>query len=256
MNSQMEPNETINYRDAPLFRCAALLEYQMDRFVLWFLGEKSSLHCTPETKGDLQTFPHLIRKDVLEALLPSSTPRAARQALHQIRLLLENLSIDLELFSVTGPMPKAPDEDDALNDFLAEYRQVIKNDFDPAVPYGESLGEIILHLDQWLGTPHIFLSIRILLTLIEQMRSLLRQQLEQLPEGAATPSDPFEARMAKLRKIQREARKAEEPPPPTCPACGRPMILRTAKSGPSVGRKFWGCSGYPACKAILEIGKD
>ena len=33
---------------------------------------------------------------------------------------------------------------------------------------------------------------------------------------------------------------------PTCPACGEKMVMCTADSG-----DFWGCSGYPTCKATL-----
>lgn len=32
-----------------------------------------------------------------------------------------------------------------------------------------------------------------------------------------------------------------------CPRCEREMVLRTAKRGPGVGGKFWGCSSYPRC---------
>ena len=35
-----------------------------------------------------------------------------------------------------------------------------------------------------------------------------------------------------------------------CPKCGRPMVLRTAKNGDNQGNQFWGCSGYPKCRAI------
>ncbi len=34
----------------------------------------------------------------------------------------------------------------------------------------------------------------------------------------------------------------------TCPKCASPLVLRTAKSGPSVGTKFYGCSSYPKCR--------
>lgn len=39
---------------------------------------------------------------------------------------------------------------------------------------------------------------------------------------------------------------------PDCPQCGRPMVRRTAKTGKAAGRSFWGCSGYPDCKAIVN----
>jgi restriction system protein len=34
-----------------------------------------------------------------------------------------------------------------------------------------------------------------------------------------------------------------------CPFCGAAMVLRTAKKGPNVGEKFWGCSAFPKCRA-------
>lgn len=37
-----------------------------------------------------------------------------------------------------------------------------------------------------------------------------------------------------------------------CPQCGKEMILREAKRGGRKGQKFWGCSGYPDCKAIIQ----
>lgn len=36
-----------------------------------------------------------------------------------------------------------------------------------------------------------------------------------------------------------------------CPNCGNELVLRTARSGPNKGNKFWGCSSYPKCKTIV-----
>lgn len=38
-----------------------------------------------------------------------------------------------------------------------------------------------------------------------------------------------------------------------CPKCEREMIQRTTKHGPNLGRKFWGCSGYPRCRFMLPV---
>lgn len=43
---------------------------------------------------------------------------------------------------------------------------------------------------------------------------------------------------------------------PTCPKCGSRMVLRTAKSGPNQGEKFWGCSNFPKCRGILKYGES
>lgn len=31
------------------------------------------------------------------------------------------------------------------------------------------------------------------------------------------------------------------------------MALRTAKKGKSTGKQFWGCTGYPECKGLVDI---
>ncbi|WP_372845631.1 hypothetical protein [Pontiella sp.] len=31
------------------------------------------------------------------------------------------------------------------------------------------------------------------------------------------------------------------------------MVLRTAKAGKNAGHQFWGCSGYPDCKGVIEV---
>ena len=46
----------------------------------------------------------------------------------------------------------------------------------------------------------------------------------------------------------------EEGHPPKCPKCGRPMVLRMATKYTGMGAQFWGCSGYPACKAAVAVG--
>ncbi len=38
--------------------------------------------------------------------------------------------------------------------------------------------------------------------------------------------------------------------PPACPTCGDVIVLRKAKSGPSIGAEFWGCSRYPKCRGM------
>lgn len=50
---------------------------------------------------------------------------------------------------------------------------------------------------------------------------------------------------------------ATAPPPtaamPECPKCGRPMVERIARKGPSTGKTFWGCPGFPACRGTRPV---
>lgn len=39
-----------------------------------------------------------------------------------------------------------------------------------------------------------------------------------------------------------------------CPTCGSAMVKRMARTGPRRGRKFYGCSRYPACRGTRSIG--
>jgi len=37
-----------------------------------------------------------------------------------------------------------------------------------------------------------------------------------------------------------------------CPKCGKEMVLRTAKTGVNAGNQFWGCSGFPKCRNVVN----
>ncbi|QDU72632.1 restriction endonuclease [Mucisphaera calidilacus] len=41
---------------------------------------------------------------------------------------------------------------------------------------------------------------------------------------------------------------------PRCPKCGKPMVQRVAQRGANAGQAFWGCSGYPSCRATRRVG--
>lgn len=40
-----------------------------------------------------------------------------------------------------------------------------------------------------------------------------------------------------------------------CPKCGAPMVKRTALKGPRAGKPFYGCSNYPNCRSIVNLGE-
>ena len=77
---------------------------------------------------------------------------------------------------------------------------------------------------------------------------------EQFVEGGG-----YSESLAAARLVERERRRHDQADPsdpsdhiPTCPQCGKPMVLRTAKSGRNAGQQFWGCSGYPQCKGAVN----
>lgn len=39
-----------------------------------------------------------------------------------------------------------------------------------------------------------------------------------------------------------------------CPQCGSDMVKRTARKGGNAGGEFWGCSKFPACRGVRQLG--
>ena len=48
---------------------------------------------------------------------------------------------------------------------------------------------------------------------------------------------------------------AAEPQNKKCPRCGGQLVLKTARKGNYAGNKFYGCSNYPDCKYIENMGE-
>ena len=116
---------------------------------------------------------------------------------------------------------------------------------------------------RWLEHPNPAVVANALICLIHQANYLLDRQIQGLErrfvEGGGYTEQLASARL-KERQRQAIARAADPsaaaaalPSAPICAACGKPMILRTARKGPRTGSQFWGCSGYPTCKAILAV---
>jgi len=96
--------------------------------------------------------------------------------------------------------------------------------------------------------------------LIHQANYLLDQQIaaaeRQFVAEGGYSEQLAAARLAERRRASEQADRADPPDPtkqiPPCPLCGKPMVLRTARSGRSAGRQFWGCSAYPTCKGAVN----
>jgi four helix bundle suffix protein len=85
-----------------------------------------------------------------------------------------------------------------------------------------------------------------LICLINQASYLLGRQMCQL-ERAFVEEGGFTERLYQARAASRQEQ-ADPAPAPACPLCGKPMILRTARTGQNAGRPFWGCQAYPECR--------
>lgn len=67
---------------------------------------------------------------------------------------------------------------------------------------------------------------------------------------------PDSAEAAAVRQVPKKFKKGwtdQADRIPLCPQWGKPMVLRTAKTGKNLGKQFWGCSDYPDCKGVLKL---
>jgi len=93
-----------------------------------------------------------------------------------------------------------------------------------------------------------------MIVLILRTMSMLSRQTEQQGETFAKEGG-FRERMTAVRLDEREKQR-DESGTPVCAECGKPMRKRTARSGPKAGQPFWGCIGYPDCKATRPFGEE
>ncbi|MGC8906660.1 MAG: four helix bundle suffix domain-containing protein [Desulfomonilaceae bacterium] len=111
----------------------------------------------------------------------------------------------------------------------------------------------------WLEHAEPAIRANAIICLINQANFLLDQQIAALEKGFVEEGG-YSEQLAAARLAHR-AKKRPDPLDrsdrtdliPNCPLCGKPTVLRTAKSGKNAGSQFWGCSDYPNCKGIVKL---
>jgi four helix bundle suffix protein len=112
---------------------------------------------------------------------------------------------------------------------------------------------------RWLEHERAEVRANAIICLIHQASYLLDRQIAALEEASAEEGGHSEQpAAAKLDSRERQSREPRRQPTPAgtipaCPKCGRPMTLRTAKTGKNAGKQFWGCTGYPDCKEVVRV---
>ena len=108
----------------------------------------------------------------------------------------------------------------------------------------------------WLEHDNPAVRANALICLINQANYLLDQQIAAL-EKDFVEGGGYSEQLAAARLAERGRRKQDQTDQtdliPACPQCGKPMVLRTAKTGKNAGKQFWGCSEYPDCKGVVEL---
>jgi len=108
----------------------------------------------------------------------------------------------------------------------------------------------------WLEHAEASVRANALICLINQANYLMDQQIAALEAqfvGEGGYSEQLAAERMKKRNQDRADRPDSADSIPDCPKCGKPMALRTAKTGKNEGQQFWGCSAYPECKGTAQL---
>jgi four helix bundle suffix protein len=199
---------------------------------------------------------------------------AATSSQTELRLLnaarssLEELLLDYEDFLFHRHLPQwSPDsaEARAVRAVAAQLRRDPSDPSDRSDPSDPQAQRRALHAlyARWLEHADPAVRANAIICLIHQANYLLDQQLTAL-EQAFIEEGGYSEQLATARLQRRSRRNPSDPsdrsdqsdqsdPIPQCPRCGKPMALRTAKTGPHAGRQFWGCTAYPDCKGTAEL---
>ncbi|MBD9358609.1 nuclease-related domain-containing protein [Methylomonas albis] len=73
----------------------------------------------------------------------------------------------------------------------------------------------------------------------------------KLESGRLKPS--IKTHVEHVKHVRNIVEQKQQQAENACPKCGKPMVLRTAKNGENQGNQFWGCSGFPQCRAMRPV---
>lgn len=73
----------------------------------------------------------------------------------------------------------------------------------------------------------------------------------KIESGRLTPS--FKTNREHVAHVKNIVAEKESNNVNACPKCGSSIVMRETKKGQNVGKKFWGCSGFPKCRYVVEI---
>ena len=201
------------------------------------------------------------RQNIAEGSRAAATSSQTELRLTNVaRASLEELLLDYEDFLRHRRLPRwAPDDPEALAVRKAGRNQPSDQPDQPA-PAGLSDEQRHAIYAKWLDHDDPAIRANAMLCLINQANYLLDRQIEAL-EAQFIGEGGYSEQLAVARLAERNRGKSNHPTDqsdrtdaiPPCPACGKPMALRTAHKGSKAGQQFWGCTGYPECKGIVDI---
>lgn len=107
----------------------------------------------------------------------------------------------------------------------------------------------------WLDHEDPVIRANALICLINQANFLLDRQIVVV-EHQFVEVGGYSEQLAAARLAERNRQRVSKPDVgaiPECPLCRQTMVLRTAQSSKNAGSQFWGCSGYPDCRGVVNL---
>lgn len=203
------------------------------------------------------------RQNIAEGSRASATSSQTElRLLNVARASLEELLLDFEDFLRHRHLPQwAPDSPEAQA-VRGVPRQFKKDRSDQSDPTGLTDQARWALYTPWLEHDDPAVRANAIICLINQANFLLDQQIASL-EKSFVEEGGYSEQLAAARLAHRARKRFDRTDQvdrsdptdqiPPCPLCGKPTVLRTAKSGRNAGSQFWGCSDYPNCKGVVKL---
>lgn len=133
-------------------------------------------------------------------------------------------------------------------------RSRLTQDVAPTLPTSSGVVRLtgLLGLSDFVERADPELAANAMLCAVNQAAYLLKRQLES-QGGEFVRKGGFTEKLYGARKRAKPSDGWDRSDSPMCPDCGKPMKLRTARTGRRIGQQFWGCSAYPDCKGTQPV---
>jgi four helix bundle suffix protein len=252
------------YRDASSFQAATIIYDATYWFCEKFLDSRS------RTVDQMVQAARSGRQNIAEGSRAAATSSQTElRLLNVARSSLEELLLDFEDYLRHRHLPHwAPGSPEALA--VRRVARLFKKD--PTDPTDRTDQRLLKEQQSWvLYAPwleHDDAAVRAnaLICLINQANYLLDRQIAAL-EKQFVEEGGYSEQLASARLAARGRKRAVDRTDPTdrtdpsnekkqipdCPLCGKPTVLRTARSGKNAGKQFWGCSAYPDCRGAVAL---
>lgn len=204
------------------------------------------------------------RQNIAEGSRAAATSSQTElRLLNTARASLEELLLDYEDFLRHRHLPQwAPDSPEAMavREVPRKFKQDRSDLSDPTDLTDLTDQQRWSLYARWLEHRDPAVRANAIICLIHQANYLLDQQIAAL-EKQFVEEGGYSEQLATARLAHRAAKPKTDSPGqsdpsaqiPSCPKCGKPTVLRIAKSGKNTGKQFWGCSAYPDCKGVVNL---